>query len=847
MRRWAAIAASAAAHRSAARRPDIGDDAPALVDASIAAADIRVGTFSRGELFGAGVDGCAIPGTRQFLVGDWLPPDERAVVLAHELGHFHLHPDDLLQTVVTKGSSPRPTGGARGYSPQELKEQQADAFAHEFVCPSNRLRAALAAGRSAGDIATSWRVPHDVVLAQATRALLTLTDEEAGSGTARAGLVLDEAQARAVGWAGGDVVLEGGPGTGKTTALIGRILHLRARGVPAASIIATSSSERAAEAMRAAVPMEIAAQAWIGTLRSFALDVVGKWPERVGRCAGVRVLDRVGALSTLRRGARDAGEGRRAPALLRTIWLLKAHLLDAGAVALRAEDQLRRAQRDDVHRARCAADAARAFLRYENDLRDANALDAADLVPAAIRILEVDADARDHCAARFRHLLVDDVEDATHAERALIGRLADLGAELWVTGSGDAAVRSSSGASDRSLGDLRGSRLRLPRERRPSSTPLGAAERLAPSRVGTPEPRPRAGPRTTLTTAPDATGEAGAIAATIRALRESGVPYRDQVVLARAHLTLDRIAGPLRKAGIPLAHFGDLRTRPEVGDLMAVLRLDGAGLARVASLPEYAVPARDVAAFLGSARSQGLDPRTALLRLGEVPSLSAEGIQSFRRLAGDLGGLAPDAPPARVLRSWLFERGSYVRRRLGRTDGGTAEAQMTLLVIHHVLNICEEHHAVGGDHDDLIERIGTAASLWQETGFRRASPETSDLDAVRVLTVHASKGLTFKAVHWAGLSDGYQPLRFRRGTLAVPTGLVPVPTRERHDREEEALALVAVTRASHHLHLYRARTYANAQTRESPLVRRLASILDQREAPSATDEPRHADRPQYGT
>lgn len=75
-----------------------------------------------------------------------LAPEDEAFCIAHELGHFWLHPDSSLCLAADFNQEAdealRPTGVQRveGYSPHERKEVQANIFAQEFLCPSDALR-----------------------------------------------------------------------------------------------------------------------------------------------------------------------------------------------------------------------------------------------------------------------------------------------------------------------------------------------------------------------------------------------------------------------------------------------------------------------------------------------------------------------------------------------------------------------------------------------------------------------------------------------------------------------------------------------------------------------------------
>jgi superfamily I DNA/RNA helicase len=106
----------------------------------------------------------------------------------------------------------------------------------------------------------------------------------------------------AVRWNQGPLLVDAGPGTGKTRTLVRRIKHLLQNGSPSSSILALTFSNKAAEEMRerlSAMNAEAAIAMWVGTFHAFGLELVTKWPSSIGRSSNVRVLDQTGSLALL--------------------------------------------------------------------------------------------------------------------------------------------------------------------------------------------------------------------------------------------------------------------------------------------------------------------------------------------------------------------------------------------------------------------------------------------------------------------------------------------------------------------------------------------------------------------
>jgi DNA helicase-2/ATP-dependent DNA helicase PcrA len=98
-------------------------------------------------------------------------------------------------------------------------------------------------------------------------------------------LTLDESQRAAAHSAHTPLLVAAGPGTGKTSTLVGRILHLLAEDVAPDKIVALTFSNKAGEEMRERVERltpDAAPKIWIGTFHAFGLELLRRyWQEAV--------------------------------------------------------------------------------------------------------------------------------------------------------------------------------------------------------------------------------------------------------------------------------------------------------------------------------------------------------------------------------------------------------------------------------------------------------------------------------------------------------------------------------------------------------------------------------------
>ena len=70
-------------------------------------------------------------------------PRRRRFTIAHEIGHWVLHRDDIADLVVTRTIGYVPSDPAKASTPEEIREREANRFAAELLMPEDRIHAAV--------------------------------------------------------------------------------------------------------------------------------------------------------------------------------------------------------------------------------------------------------------------------------------------------------------------------------------------------------------------------------------------------------------------------------------------------------------------------------------------------------------------------------------------------------------------------------------------------------------------------------------------------------------------------------------------------------------------------------
>jgi DNA helicase II / ATP-dependent DNA helicase PcrA len=295
------------------RRSEVENGTPIVrVSELIAAARKKMGLqldrFEPGTVYSDGVVGALERDDGIVRVASGLDDGREAIIQAHEFGHFWLH--DESQFVIRNmepsfGGQPFETGADRvvAYSPRERREVQADVFAQEFLVPSDRLRERLLRDRHRPSaIAADLGLPVDFVTMQAIRAHLLPPLRPPPAKASGPAAPLDKDQQVAAGWSEGPLMVDAGPGTGKTKTLVARIEHLLAKNVLPSKILAlTFSNKAAAEMMERVERLNPAAAPliWIGIFHAFGLELLRLYDSHIGIGPDFDIIDETDALALL--------------------------------------------------------------------------------------------------------------------------------------------------------------------------------------------------------------------------------------------------------------------------------------------------------------------------------------------------------------------------------------------------------------------------------------------------------------------------------------------------------------------------------------------------------------------
>lgn len=806
-----------------------------------------------------------------------------ALLAAHELGHATVHGssaecsgDDIDPSRSAEASQ---VGVRRveDYGARERRELQADVFAREFVLPRTlAARLYVSERKSSADISSELKLPVSLVRQQLLDALLipaeTSGEKKAAENTGPA--LPDPAQDNAAAHRGTPFQLQAGPGTGKTRTLVKRVLSLLDENVEPSSILVLTFSNKAAnelfERITAAAP-DKAAQIWIGTFHAFGLDLIRRHYDKLGLPSDPALFDRSDAIAVLEEILPTLNLKH-----FRNLWDPSMVLREVLAAISRAKDEMADHEKylslakamdaaaavGDEEAKQAAAECleiAQIFRRYEEEKKKRGAVDFADLIMMPINLIENDANVRASIELRHRHILLDEYQDVNRASVRLIKAISGDAKRLWVVGDARQSIYRFRGASSINMEafnkDFKNAKVdKLGVSYRSTkkvidvfstfAPGMGASKGMLPLNLkpnrgeGTDKPELRI-----FDMEPE---ENLGIAEAVLELRDKGVRFKDQAILCRTNPRIDKVAKVLESLNIPVLHLGSLFEREEIRDLLAVLSLAtdpfGDSLARVARFPRYNIPLQDIYKVVAALREKREPLLKRLNALESIKDLSNEGKRGSAKLISDLKPLTAQQNPWAFIAGYLFDTAA-IARDLAAAD--TVTARMRNIAIWQFMNFLRDQPVggFGSPVQKVLERVRQLVLLNEERELRQVPDSALHIDAVRLMTVHGSKGLEFEAVHVAGLNEQSFPLSHSKETCPPPVGLiegtegrtVSEAAEESHTDEEECLFFVAVSRARTHLRLYHSRRYPTRKRDPSGFLERIAGTFDCNNAPPLHD------------
>ncbi|MDD5165483.1 MAG: UvrD-helicase domain-containing protein [Candidatus Pacebacteria bacterium] len=617
---------------------------------------------------------------------------------------------------------------------------------------------------------------------------------------------LNSEQQRAVNTTEGPVLIVAGAGAGKTGVITHRILNLIKKGVSPHSILAITFTNKAAKEMRERVyaliaqessinrPISMNERPFMSTFHSLGVHIIRENAQLLGLTRHFTIFDR----SDSRRAIKEA----------MTACSIDPKKVDPGTVL----NMISRAK-GDGHTRLEYLDAAKEFMqetvanvweKYDSILAKEKSLDFDDLLSKTAQLLEKYPAVRKHYQNVWKYVHIDEYQDTNKVQYRIAKYLADASVSdpttgevtpvnnICVVGDADQNIYSWRGATIENILNFEkdyptAAVITLEKNYRSTKTILAAAnnviERNVMRKKKTLYTDNDQGEKISLIVSYTENEEARAIADIARGLIARGSSPKEIAVLYRANFQSRALEEAFIKKNIPYQLVGvRFFERKEVKDVLsyvkAALNRESAGdIARIINVPVRGIGKVTVAKVISGKEN-------------ELPAGTRAKVSQFWKLLDDIKKEIEEKKPSEAIKFIIQETG--MERALHQGD---AEDEERLLNIRELVTVAAQYDNYEDQtRDQTLEpetKVGPRVSPGIEAFLSNAALAsdqdelTEDRDAVRLMTVHASKGLEFDHVFIAGLEQDLFPFKRMDEADIDKAG----------EEEERRLFYVAITRA----------------------------------------------------
>ncbi len=562
----------------------------------------------------------------------------------------------------------------------------------------------------------------------------------------------------------GRILTLAGPGSGKTKTLTERTGRLIHRGVAAHNILCLTFTNKARDEMREriiGVHGAVAKKVFISNFHGLAGVVLRRMGGAIGYTEKMTVCDGGDQIDLLLQIGRKRGLELTKPQARGLATLVNDWRENLGTDAdLDATDK--------------ADDAEVGVLRtYVQTLRQRNQCDFSGLLSETVRLLREDGATQLKLQRKFRFIQVDEYQDTNRAQNEIVELLADAEDNVLAVGDGDQSIYSWRGASPDGIprfiknGERKTGKctiVKLGVNYRSTPEVIAVADRLIKCSVDRIAVEfstiNQSGEPVKLVALPRPEDEAEVVAMNIEQLwRQGGTPPREMAVFYRTNDMSRLIEQALTKRQIPykVVGSGSYYDRMEIKDVLSMLRFlcnprDGISFARIANKPARGMGDALIGRVEAHAERHDMDIISALAKSEDVRDEQDRPLADSARKACDdaldiflfdTDGMSVHDIVMEILSRTQYDK--WLKEKYEEKNEYESRQRNVTELTNSIADFCAEN------------RKATIADYLQSISLYTSSDGGKDDNAVRLMSLHASKGLEFDVVYMIGVEHGILP------------------------------------------------------------------------------------------
>ncbi|SFP62311.1 ATP-dependent helicase [Parafilimonas terrae] len=627
---------------------------------------------------------------------------------------------------------------------------------------------------------------------------------------------LNEPQREAATHINGPLMIVAGAGSGKTKVLTTRIAHLMANGIDAFNILALTFTNKAAAEMKERVEKILgnneARNLYIGTFHSVFARILRAEAPRIGYPNNFTIYDTDDSRSVIKTVVNELNLDDK---------LYKPNVvhnrISSAKNALVGPDEYANdyyLQQEDMRANRPAL--AQVYKAYQVRCFKNGAMDFDDLLFKMYELLRDFPEVLHKYQHKFKYILIDEYQDTNPVQYQITKLLAAVNENICVVGDDAQSIYSFRGATIENILQFQQDYddvkvIKLEQNYRSTQSILNVANEVIKNNKGQ---LPKSlwtenahGEKIKLVRTMTDNDEGKYVADTIQEQKlRNHYHNKHFAILYRTNAQSRSYEESLRRMGIAYRIFGGISfyQRKEIKDFISYLRVivntrDEEALKRIINYPIRGIGKTSVEKIVIFANDQNITFWDVLTRASE-----------FGFKAGTLEAIQNFVTMIRYFQSMLEQKNAYdVAVQVGKHtnfvkelfNDKSTEGLARYENVQELLNSIKEFTESPDNEDGEVGDKTLGAYLQQITLLTDADEKDENADVVKLMTIHAAKGLEFPVVFVGGLEETLFP------------NAMSINTREELE-EERRLFYVAVTRAEKHLFL----TYANARYRFGSLT-----------------------------
>lgn len=633
---------------------------------------------------------------------------------------------------------------------------------------------------------------------------------------------LNERQREAVLTTEGPLMIVAGAGSGKTKVLTTRIAHLMSKGVDAFNILALTFTNKAAAEMKERVEHILhnreARNLYIGTFHSVFARILRAEAHRIGYPNSFTIYDTDDAKSVIKAVTQELNldvQHYKPNAVYNRISGAKNALVSPKEYLtdyyIQQEDM--RANRPMI---------GLIYEAYSKRCFKNGAMDFDDLLFKMYELLKTFPDVLHKYQHKFKYILIDEYQDTNPAQYEIIKLLGAVHENVCVVGDDAQSIYSFRGATIQNILQFQKDYdevkvIKLEQNYRSTQNILTIANEIIKNNKGqipkTLFTENTAGEKIRLVRTMTDNEEGKFVADQIQEQKlRNHFNNKDFSILYRTNAQSRSFEESLRRMNIPYTIYGGISfyQRKEIKDYVAYLRIivnprDEEALKRIINYPVRGIGKTSVDRAILAANENNISMWQVLesAPMFGFKSATLQAIEEFVLMIRSFHSML-QTKNAYDLAFHVGKQTNFVKELFN--DKSTEGVQRYENVQELLNSIKEFTETPMSEESGEVGDKSLAAYLQQITLLTDADEKDPDADTVKLMTIHAAKGLEFPVVFVGGLEEGLFP------------NAMSINTREELE-EERRLFYVAITRAKTRLYL----SYANTRYKFGSLIQSDAS------------------------